>query len=249
LRVAAGEDAVVAASEARSDSAKEVNRALEAAEAQASYTALVRARLRHMAWFYSQPFFFLPNANLALFIVGLLFVRHGLFEDVRPHRRLLVGLAIFGVVAWLADIWVLPLAGVETTLGLLRDQWLTFAYVASALLLFNYRPDVMARFRLVGDAGRMALTNYLIQIAVLDVGFSGYGLGLGRIRPIIAFASALAMFAAEAALSRFWLTRFRLGPAEWLWRSLTYGRLKPMRRTLRAPALANMPRPSPINEI
>jgi uncharacterized protein len=69
----------------------------------------------------------------------------------------------------------------------------------------------------------MALTNYLLQIAALDLLFSGYAMGLGRIRPVAGFAVALACFAAEVLLSTLWLARFRYGPAEWLWRWLTYG--------------------------
>ena len=40
------------------------------------------------------------------------------------------------------------------------------------------------------------------------------------------------IFAAQIAISHWWLARFRFGPAEWVWRSLTYGRLQPMRREL-----------------
>jgi uncharacterized protein len=42
---------------------------------------------------------------------------------------------------------------------------------------------------------------------------------------------ALAFFALQVVLSHWWLGRFRFGPAEWLWRSLTYWRVQPMRRT------------------
>jgi uncharacterized protein len=31
-------------------------------------------------------------------------------------------------------------------------------------------------------------------------------------------------------VSPIWLQHFRFGPAEWLWRTLTYGQLQPMRR-------------------
>ena len=67
----------------------------------------------------------------------------------------------------------------------------------------------------------MALTNYLLQIAALDLLFSGYGAGLGQIRPVVGLPFALGCFAVECAFSSAWLARFRLGPAEWLWRSLT----------------------------
>jgi uncharacterized protein len=70
----------------------------------------------------------------------------------------------------------------------------------------------------------MALTNYLLQIATLDLLFSGYAIGLGQIRPVYGLVAALGCFGAEAAFSTVWLKHFRFGPAEWLWRSLTYGR-------------------------
>lgn len=81
----------------------------------------------------------------------------------------------------------------------------------------------------------MALTNYLIQIAAVDLLFSGYALGLGTIRPLVGPVMALTLFAAEAAFSTLWLTYYRFGPAEWLWRSLTYGRKQPMRVSAVAP--------------
>ncbi len=212
----------------RAEAAK-VNSALHVAESGDSYRALLIARLRHMAWFYTQPFFFLPGATLALFIVGYLFVRHRVFEDVRAHTRLLVVLALFAVVSWLADNWLLDLWGMAS-FGLLRDQWLTFAYISGVLLLLSRRPQLIVRLHLVANAGRMALTNYMIQIAMLDFLFSGYALGVGRVRPVVGLAAAVGCFAAEVAISTAWLQRFRLGPAEWLWRSLTYGRAEPLRR-------------------
>ena len=86
----------------------------------------------------------------------------------------------------------------------------------------------------------MALTNYLLQIALLDLLFSGYAVGLGRIRPVWGFAAALGGFAAEVAFSRLWLSRFRFGPAEWLWRSLTYGQRQPWRAPTASPGEASV---------
>jgi len=37
------------------------------------------------------------------------------------------------------------------------------------------------------------------------------------------------IYSGQVALSHWWLARFRFGPVEWLWRSLTYGRLQPTR--------------------
>lgn len=230
LQARGGPSAVAAAAQSRSAAAAEVATSLHAAEAQSRYRVLLAARLRHMAWFYAQPFFFMPNATLVLFIAGFLLVRHRVFEDSRSHRRLLGAMAVFGAVSWVADNWLLDTAGVSIDFGLFRDQWLTFTYVAGALLLLAYKPELTARLAAVANAGRMALTNYLLQIAALDLLFSGYALDRGQVRPIVGLTAALTLFAAETAFSAAWLTYFRFGPAEWLWRSLTYGRLQPMRR-------------------
>jgi uncharacterized protein len=226
-------DCVAAAAQTRPAKAIAVNHALEAAEAQASYMVLLAARLRHMAWFYTQPFFVMPGATLALFIAGLLFVRHHLFDDARAHARVLGGVAGFGVGSWILDNWVFP-----TGFGLVRDQWLTFTYVACGLLLLACAPTLESRLQPVAAAGRMALTNYVLQIAALDLLFSGYGLGLGKIRPVLGVVAALACFAVEAVASTIWLRRFQFGPAEWLWRSLTYGERQPMRRAALPPRSA-----------
>ena len=229
LSVTSGPEAVDQVYGARMAEARAVNDEVDAAEAQGSYAVLFGARLRHMAWFHRQPFFFMPGLTLGLFIVGLLLIRHGVFDDPGAHRRLLIGLAAFGLLSWAIGNWVRDWIGIPTTLGLLRDQWLTFTYVSVALLILARRPSLVPRLRAFSDSGRMALTNYLIQIAAVDLLFSGYGAGLGHIRPVYAFPMAITLFACQAAVSTLWLKRFRFGPAEWLWRSATYGKLQPMR--------------------
>ncbi|HEX6811178.1 MAG TPA: DUF418 domain-containing protein [Planctomycetota bacterium] len=224
---ASGIDGALAAQQARQAIAAQVNGALEAATAQSDYSLLLAARLDHMAWFYRQPFFWLPGATLILFVAGMLAVRHRVFDDPRAHSRMLTAAIVFGVVAWAVANW---LPRVFCVLGLLRDQWLTFSYVGGALLLFARWPRWLEWLGPIGQAGRMALTNYLLQIAVLDLLFSGYALHLGSVRPLVGVGLTLLLFGAEVVLSRAWLARFRFGPAEWAWRSLTHGRLQPMRR-------------------
>ena len=229
LTATGGPAAVRITYESRRVEAGAVNSARNAAERQDSYRALVDARLAHMAWFYRQPFFFMPGATLALFIAGLLLVRHRIIEDPRAHPRILVVMTVFGLVSWLADGWLLEPWSLQPLAIVLRDQWLTFAYVAVAVWALARWRGLVARLRPVANTGRMALTNYLLQIAALDMLFSGYGLGLEQVRPSIGLAAAIACFAAEVLLSTLWLARFQFGPAEWLWRSMTYGRWQSMR--------------------
>jgi len=213
-----GPDGLEAARSAVVATGRHVREALAAAEAGTSYAALFAARLDHMAWFYRQPFSIMPGATLTLFITGLLFLRHGLFERPLEHVRVIAGLMIFGLLSWLAEVFLdVPF------LGLIRGQWLTFTYVGAALLLLAWRPVWQQRLSAVGQAGRMALTNYLAQIAVVDVLFSGYGVGLPPIHAGWGLVMAMTLFAGLAAFSVWWLRTFRYGPAEWLWRRLTYG--------------------------
>jgi uncharacterized protein len=241
--VTIGRDAALAKDAANRALAVQVNSALEAAEHQPEYTALLAARLRHMAWFYTRPFFIMPGVTLALFIVGMLAIRHRVFENPTAHRRAIVSMMAFGLVSWVSANWLMPFwtasigtprlsAQLNGLLGLVRDQWLTFTYVGGAILAFALWPRILARLRVFGVAGRMALTNYLIQIAVLDLLFSEYALGLGLIRPLLVPVASLVLFGSLVAFSAFWFRRFRYGPAEWLWRCATYWEWQPVRRPL-----------------
>jgi uncharacterized protein len=88
-------------------------------------------------------------------------------------------------------------------------------------------------------AGRMALTNYVTQSFIYALVFFGLGPGLGLIAHIgtgALTAIVIVAYAVQVLASRWWLTRFRFGPLEWLWRAYTYGRL---------PVLRIAPAPSP----
>ena len=99
---------------------------------------------------------------------------------------------------------------------------LAFAYAAAALLWIRRAP-------LLAAAGRMALTNYLTESIVFSIVFYGYGFGMfGRSGSVPVFVWGTAFYIAQLLFSRWWLERFRFGPFEWAWRSLTYGRRQPM---------------------
>jgi uncharacterized protein len=179
----------------------------------------------------------LPDTNLPLFIIGLLAVRHRVIDEPLRHRRLIAGWMVFGAASWFAA-WVLvarlpevsiPGAGWPLTsgFGLIQDQWLCFTYIGAVVLLLASRPLWNDRLAFVGIAGRMALTNYMIQVAVLDVLSSGYGAGL-KLRPYAYVVATIVLFSAEVAFSRAWLARFRFGPLEWIWRMVTYARRQPL---------------------
>jgi uncharacterized protein len=101
-----------------------------------------------------------------------------------------------------------------------------------ALVMLIVKSDVskrlMQRFAAVG---RMAFTNYLLHSIILTTVFYGYGLGLyGQIPRLWQMLFVIAVIGLQMMVSPLWLKHFRFGPAEWLWRSLTYWQRQPMRR-------------------
>jgi uncharacterized protein len=85
----------------------------------------------------------------------------------------------------------------------------------------------------------MALTNYLVQGFLYGLVLFGVGPGLGlagRIGTSVVIPICLAFFGLQMAFSHWWLTRYRFGPMEWLWRTLTYGERPKFRRTALVPA-------------
>lgn len=178
---------------------------------------------------------FLPTV-LWLFLLGLLAGRHGLFE--RPNRRawygiliaaLPVALVFKGVYAyWFFTGTYSPLAvGYSFAIG---GPALMFVYLALLTLLLE-SDRWQQRLAFFGFAGRMALTNYLTQSVVCTLIFNAYGLGyFNELSLGISLAVVLVIFVLQMFFSRWWLARFRFGPLEWVWRSLTYGAAQPLRR-------------------
>ena len=108
---------------------------------------------------------------------------------------------------------------------------LTLAYasaVALAFLVVSWRRVI----GLLAPIGQMALTWYLLQTAFGIWMFYGFAHGpalMGRVGPASLAAVCAVGFGAQVAFARAWMRRFQFGPAEWCWRSLTYGEVQPFR--------------------
>jgi uncharacterized protein len=138
---------------------------------------------------------------------------------------------VFGLSAnsvWLIALRPLIEAGVICLAG--------FYAICIALLLRSARwAPVLGR---LAPVGRMALTNYLTQSLVFLFVLTGAGLGLiGQIGAAVCFAITIVLFGLQIVFSNWWLRRYRFGPAEWIWRTLTYGQMQPMRLDRQARAI------------
>ena len=200
----------------------------------------------HDAFMYNWRFTFIFFIHvLALFLFGALSWRKGLFtpspESLPRYRRmmwigLIVGIAAnltISIVRWKFQIPQMPTTPLAAMVGLLSMfgvPMLSIGYLCFVILMCQ-NEATRARLRRFGAVGRTALTNYLLQSVIGTLIFYHYGLGLfGRVGPAILFALTIVIYALQVVASQWWLERYRYGPVEWVWRSLTYGRRLPLSR-------------------
>lgn len=189
-------------------------------------------------WYESAPFNW--PINLTMFLFGLYAGRHRLLENLRSNPRKLMTIAIAGLLIGTAFYvirgrLVESLSGgpiTRTAIGLsytVHCWGLSGAYAAILLLALRYRHGAAALMPLAA-VGRLALTNYLTQAAIIVPLCLAFG-WFDHFKPSTSLLLAFAVFGlVQLPLSIFWLRRFQFGPAEWLWRLLAYGRMPPLRR-------------------
>lgn len=179
---------------------------------------------------------------LGMFLLGMWFVRSGAITDPARFPRLYawlrwgalpVGLAMMLVSFRLmptADFTVITFAnGFGTLLSMIAALLMCLGYLA--WIQGGLSTSLAPVLRVVAPAGRMALTNYLSQSVICTLIFYGYGLGYFEQLPRAwQLPFAVALFALQVAFSHWWLSRFRYGPMEWLWRAATYLHWPAMRR-------------------
>ena len=110
-------------------------------------------------------------------------------------------------------------------------------YVLLIVQLFH-RPSWKPLFKPFELAGRMPLTNYLMQTAICTTLFNGWGFGLwAKVGPAAGLALSVAIFfCIQVPWSYWWLKHHERGPMEALWARLTYGRRSTKPGVVGAPA-------------
>jgi uncharacterized protein len=170
-----------------------------------------------------------------MFILGLWAVRTGIALRPDEHKPLLrrwcllgwgIGLPANLAATWAGRHWpyLPPSAGglFGEIMAAIGVPMLALGYAATVALLVVNGWRIM---RVFAPVGRMALTNYLMQSIICVIITRGFGFGLWwQVGATAAMEVAAAVFVFQILTSALWLSRFRYGPAEWVWRRLTYGR-------------------------
>ena len=180
-----------------------------------------------------------------LMLVGMALFKLGVFSAQRAPR-------VYAPLIAVALLLAIPLEAYGVVLDF-RYGWSIWSFFQGEQ--FNYWPSIAVSLGYLGlvmlacrtaalrratrpfaAVGQMALSNYLLQTVICTTIFYGHGFGLfGSVDRLGQFGVVVAVSVVQLAWSPLWLQRFRFGPAEWVWRSLTYGVRQPLRR---APAPA-----------
>jgi uncharacterized protein len=172
-------------------------------------------------------------------LLGMALLKYGVLSGA-ASRRVYATMALLGYAIGLA-------VNLFETTNLIRDDFSVEALITSYLtydlgripmtlghvgligLLFQ-TAALSAAMRTLSAVGQMALTNYLTQSLICMFVFTGAGLALyGHLERHELYYVVAAIWVVQLIWSPLWLRRFRFGPCEWVWRSLTYWQRQPMK--------------------
>ncbi len=185
-----------------------------------------------------EPFVFI--SAFGVFLLGAAIMRSGRLLDLKANRAFFLKAMLYcGVLAiafiGLANVFhghgaMEPQGMIEQALMMMGNLPLSLFYLNTIAFAMSHIAG-SKMLGLLAPAGKMALTNYLMQSLIGSLVFYGYGLGFwkqwGRADLALFVVS---VFIAQIIFSHVWLRYFRYGPMEWLWRALTYWSLPEMRR-------------------
>lgn len=179
---------------------------------------------------------------LSMFLIGFYISKNLIHIHIEAYRPLIRKVMIWGAAIGIPCNIVLammmtsdayytlePIGIIQPIVYAFGVPALCLFYAAAFALLFE-KPDWNKRLMVFAPVGQMALTNYLMQSLICAFIFMSYGLQLeARVGPAKLSLIALGIYTAQLIYSPIWLKYFRFGPAEWLWRSLTYRKWQRLR--------------------
>ncbi len=202
-----------------------------------SYLDAVKFRAKEFAENWSNVVIFSVLIN-CMFLIGFWFVRSGIMENTRAHLPMFRKLALFGLPIGIGlGIAGSLLSTAQGSPGLEGDPYnvamgmlylgnlpACLGYVSVVILMLN-SAGKLSNIRILAPYGRMALTNYLSQSIICSIVFYGYGMGFFGMQRAHQVLFVVGVVSLQLLFSHWWLSKFRYGPMEWLWRAITYWKL------------------------
>lgn len=188
--------------------------------------------------------------TLAMFLMGLLAGRSRFFEQVHIHKKrnaIILAALILGIIAINGLVSVLPQSSLRfmrpgtivppsqlAVMGLndIKGVFLSGAIAISFIILYQLKYSGYLLDRLT-PYGRMGLSNYEMQNVIGCLLFSSWAFGsfFGRFGTTEVFLLGLFIYVLQVIFSKYWLKYCLYGPLEWLWRSGTYLKWQPFKKS------------------
>ncbi len=223
---------------------------------QGSFLEALREHVRETRFYYTEPFalrgmiLFYTQVG-ATMMLGLIAGRRHFFQNAGNYLPQIERVQWWSLGCGLAFGAVFGIWQATTKDPITPTPWrltagacyilcrvLIMVFYVATIVRCVYNEKWRQRLAPMAIAGRMPLTNYLMQTAIATTLFYGWGFGLwGKVGHALDLLLALVIFfGVQIPLSKWWLARHELGPMEWLWRRLTYGRTSKREPARAAPA-------------
>ena len=205
-----------------------------------SFPAFASHQLGTWPQLIAQTIVLLPD-TIGLMLLGMAGFKSGFLTgswDDRRYRQIAVWGVLVGLVGGAGVIAAdvassFDVVTVMGAFGMADTPFITAMAVGYAALIILLSRRLGPLWRRVAAAGRCAFTNYLGTSLIATFVFYGWGLGLyGSVSRWQAWLLVPVVWAIMLLWSKPWLERFTYGPFEWAWRSLSRGKLQPMRTRL-----------------
>ncbi|MDU8886568.1 DUF418 domain-containing protein [Yeosuana sp. MJ-SS3] len=177
---------------------------------------------------------------LSFMLLGIAFFKWRIFQGERTIKFYAI-LMVIGYVVGLSVNYYETMLHLNSNFDLVEmskaDQTYQLGRLFTTLghigLFMLFIKSGILRFlqNALAAVGKMALTNYLMHTIICTTFFLGYGFGMfGKLQRYELYYVVISIWIIQLIYSPIWLKYFRYGPAEWLWRSLSYMKKQPFRR-------------------
>jgi len=212
-----------------------------------NYKERLQGKLNYQFGFIGRGF-----VTLALFILGLIVGRVRFFENLYDNHKknkkiffyFLAGLVAISIIQY-----ILPtqntriffradgvhLSSAVVLAQTLKDISLVLftGVLTMGFILLYQNASYKKKLDVLAPYGRTALTNYIMQGVIGAILFAPWALGayFGRWGLTSLFVLGIVIYILQIIFSKYWLKSYLYGPLEWLWRSGTYMKFQPFKKS------------------